>query len=91
MNEIPSALYEVYDDTMCPRCGNTENNHDHGPYDESPLDAELGGTPDPCVHLMTCGRCGKCFDVAPEEHVAAVLAERFPELAAVPDDLRGLT
>lgn len=84
-------LYEVYDDTTCPVCGNRENNHDHGPYDESPLDAELGGTPDPCVHLMTCGRCGKCFDVAPADYVDARLSEMFPELAAVPDDIRDLT
>lgn len=84
-------LYEVYDDTMCPVCGNTENNRDHGPYEPHPLDAELGGTPDPCVHLMTCGNCRKCFDVAPESYVDARLPEMFTELANVPDDLRGLT
>jgi hypothetical protein len=27
------TLYEVYHDTECPRCGNTEDNHDHGPYE----------------------------------------------------------
>jgi hypothetical protein len=62
-------LYEIYDNTECPVCGNRENNRDHGPYEPHPLDAQLGGTPDPCVHLMTCGSCGKCFDVAPAAYV----------------------
>lgn len=57
----------VYDDTTCPVCGNTEGNRDHGPYEPHPLDDALGGTPDPRIHLMTCGRCGKCFDAGPAE------------------------
>lgn len=70
--------YEVYADTECPRCGNTGNNIDHGPYKPHPLDEALGGTPDPSVHLMTCGGCHKVFDVAPQELVEAAM----PELAA---------
>lgn len=62
-------LYEVYEHTTCPVCGNREANRDHGPYEPHPLDEELGGTPPDCVHLMTCGRCSKCFDVAPDWYV----------------------
>lgn len=58
--------YPVYEGAECPVCGNTEGHRDHGPYDEHPLDAELGGTPPETVHLMTCGRCHKCFDAEPE-------------------------
>jgi hypothetical protein len=59
------SLYLVYDETECPRCGNTQGNKDHGPYEPHPLDAGLGGPPPAAVHLITCGGCLKCFDVAP--------------------------
>jgi hypothetical protein len=65
-------LYEVCNDTECPRCGNTRNNRDAGPYEYIPeLDDALGGVPDPKVHLIWCGACFKPFDVAPQEMVAA--------------------
>jgi hypothetical protein len=68
-------LYEVYDDTECPRCGNTERNRDAGPYDPDPFfDDAMGGPPDPRVHLIYCGGCGKPFDAAPEEVVRASMA-----------------
>lgn len=60
------CLYEVYA-ASCPCCGNSENNRDHGPYEYHPLDDFLGGPPDPRVHLMSCGSCGKCFDAAPQK------------------------
>jgi len=59
--------YEIYDDVPCPRCGYTEC-RDDGPYDYIPwLDDPLGGAPDPKVHLLWCGRCGKPFDAGPPE------------------------
>ena len=82
--------YETCDDATCPVCGNREGNRDYGSYEPDPLDEKLGGTPDPCVHLIVCGSCRKCFDVAPAEYVDRRLSEMFPELAAIPDDLRGL-
>lgn len=72
--------YLVYDDTTCPVCGNREGNRDHGPYEPHPFDGELGGPPDPCVHLMTCGNCRKCFDVAPESYIRAQGLARFAGL-----------
>lgn len=46
----------------CPRCGYPEP-VDHGPYEYDPeFDDALGGPPDPRVHLLWCGRCGKPFD-----------------------------
>lgn len=51
----------------CPRCGYPKT-VDLGPYEYVPgLDDALGGPPDPRVHLMQCGRCGKPFDAGPEE------------------------
>ena len=49
----------------CPRCGYPET-RDSGPYDPHPFDAALG-TPDPAIHLMWCGRCGKPFDAGPAD------------------------
>jgi hypothetical protein len=61
-----SAPYDPYG-CPCPRCGYPET-VDKGPYEYIPaLDDELGGPPDPRVHLMWCGRCGKPFDAGPEE------------------------
>jgi DNA-directed RNA polymerase subunit RPC12/RpoP len=60
------TTYEAYTDVECPRCGYTEA-RDDGPYSYHPFDDELGGTPDPHIHLMWCGRCGKPFDVGPAE------------------------
>lgn len=57
-------LYEVYADIECPRCGNTEGNRDHGPYEIVLPDAtEDHGCPE--VHYITCRRCGKGFDAGP--------------------------
>lgn len=51
----------------CPRCGYPES-RDAGPYDYiGALDDALGGQPDPRIHLMWCGRCGKPFDAGPAE------------------------
>lgn len=61
--------YEPYADTECPRCGNTENNRDAGPYEPHWTDRELG-PPDPSVHCMWCGNCGKPFDVTSDEELA---------------------
>jgi hypothetical protein len=46
----------------CPRCGYGES-VDLGPYEYYPkFDDPLGGPPEPRVHLLICGRCGKPFD-----------------------------
>ena len=59
-----TAAYETYA-CPCPRCGYPET-RDDGPYDYIPgIDDQLGGPPDPAVHLMWCGRCGKPFDAGP--------------------------
>jgi DNA-directed RNA polymerase subunit RPC12/RpoP len=72
-----TTLYPIYDDTECPRCGNTEGNHDDGPYSYHPFDDQLGGTPDPRIHLMWCGQCGKPFDVAPADVPCPICGDRF--------------
>lgn len=58
--------YPVYGNVQCPVCGATEGHRDHGPYEYHPLDDELGGTPPPTVHAMSCGSCRKTFDAEPE-------------------------
>jgi hypothetical protein len=58
-----TAAYEAYC-CPCPRCGYPDS-VDDGPYAAAPSDAELG-PPDPLVHLLWCGRCGKPFDVGPD-------------------------
>jgi hypothetical protein len=56
-----TAADEIYTDIKCPRCGYIEA-RDAGPYESDWTDDALGGPPDPRVHLMWCGRCGKPFD-----------------------------
>lgn len=56
---MTGPAYEIYS-CDCPRCGYPES-RDDGPYEPCALDGPLG-VPDPRVHLMWCGRCGKPFD-----------------------------
>ena len=78
-----SCMYRVYV-ACCPRCGSSENNRDHGPYGHHPLDDFLDGPPDPRVHLMTCGNCGKCFDAGPEVLASPSTAEQRGEAVGRP-------
>jgi len=65
----PPAPEDAYS-CPCPRCGYPES-RDDGPYQADPFyDAKLGGPPDPRIHLMWCGRCGKPFDAGPAELAA---------------------
>jgi hypothetical protein len=73
-----SGDYEHYS-APCPRCGYPEA-RDDGPYPPDPAsDAAFGGPPDPEVHLLWCGRCGKPFDVGPDgRYVTTVAFMRSP-------------
>jgi len=58
--------------SACPVCGYPDC-RDLGPYGYQPeWDNALGGPPDPRVHLLTCGRCGKDFDAATDDYFAEI-------------------
>lgn len=70
-------LYEVYENTTCPRCGHV-GAADCGPYDYEPaFDDALGGPPDDHVHLMVCHGCRSCYDVAPAEWQESPAGQAF--------------
>jgi DNA-directed RNA polymerase subunit RPC12/RpoP len=65
---VVTAPYEPYTGVACPRCGYGES-IDFGPYEYLPgIDDALGGPPDPAVHELVCGRCGKTFDAGPDDY-----------------------